>query len=131
LHMVDVIAEALREAGVSITGAKVAVLGYAYLENSDDTRNSPSAVLVARLREMGAKVVIHDPWVPQYRGDLEECVKGADAVVVMVRHDVYRTVDLNGLRAQVARPILIDGRNVFSAVRARAVGWNYRGVGRR
>jgi UDP-N-acetyl-D-mannosaminuronic acid dehydrogenase len=129
LHMVDLTVGALQEAGVSITGAKVAVLGYAYLENSDDTRNSPSAVLVARLQEMGAEVVIHDPWVPEYRGDLEECVKGSDAVVVMVRHDAYRAMDLNGLRAQVARPILIDGRNIFPAEQARAAGWNYRGVG--
>ena len=124
-HMVGLTVGALQEAGVSITGAKVAVLGYAYLENSDDTRNSPSAVLVARLRDMGAKVVIHDPWVPEYRGDLEECVKGSDAVVVMVRHDVYRTVDLNKLRAQIARPNLIDGRNLFSAQQAWAAGWDY------
>ena len=33
------------------------------------------------------------------------------------------------LTAQVARPILIDGRHVFSTEQARAAGWDYRGVG--
>lgn len=130
LHMADLTVEALREAGVDIAGAKVAVLGYAYLENSDDTRNSPSEVLVTRLRELGAEVAIHDPWVPEYRGDLEARVRDCDAVILMVAHDAYRTVDLGRLRTLVGRPILIDGRNVFPAEQARAAGWNYRGVGR-
>ncbi|MEA3338947.1 MAG: nucleotide sugar dehydrogenase [Chloroflexota bacterium] len=130
LHMADMTVKALQEAGVDIADAKVAVLGYAYLENSDDTRNSPSVVLVTRLRELGAEVVIHDPWVPEHRGDLAEAVQGCDAVVLMVAHDEYRAVDLSGLRAQVARSILIDGRNVFPAKQARAMGWEYCGVGR-
>ena len=130
LHVTGLTVEALREAGVDIAEAKVAVLGYAYLENSDDTRNSPSEVLVARLRELGAEVVIHDPWVPEYRGDLGERVQGCDAVVLMVAHDVYRAMDLVRLRAQVARPILIDGRSVFAAEQAQTAEWEYRGVGR-
>ena len=109
--------------------AKVAVLGYAYLENSDDTRNSPSETLVARLRELGAEVVVHDPYVPGYQGDLGEIVQGCDAVVLMVAHDVYHAVDLSVLRSRVARPILIDGRHVFSAEHAQAAGWDYLGVG--
>ena len=68
LHVVDLTVQALREAGLGretfdhpLDGAKVAVLGYAYRENTDDTRNSPSKVLVARLRGLGAEVLIHDP----------------------------------------------------------------------
>jgi nucleotide sugar dehydrogenase len=129
LHMVDLTVEALREAGTEIAGAKVAVLGYAYLENSDDTRNSPSETLVARLQESGACVTIHDPYVTEYQGDLWKVVQGCDAVVLMVAHDEYRAVDLRELRARVARPILIDGRHVFPPEQARATGWTYRGVG--
>ena len=48
----------------------------------------------------------------------------------MVAHDVYRAVDLSELRRmQVAQPVLIDGRHVFSTEQARAAGWDYRGVG--
>jgi len=130
LHMAELTIDALEEAGQEIEEAKVAVLGYAYLENSDDTRNSPSISLVSRLEELGAEVVIHDPWVRPYQGDLMTSVQGCDAVVVMVRHDDYHAVDLGALREQVARPILIDGRNLFSPERARAAGWIYRGVGR-
>ena len=85
--------------------------------------------LVTQVGELGAEVVVHDPYVAQYRGNLEEMVRGCDAVVLMVAHDAYRAVDLGRLRTQVARPILIDGRHVFSAEQARAAGWQYYGVG--
>ena len=130
LHMTNLTLKALREAGIEIKDAKVAVLGYAYLENSDDTRNSPSEVLVARLRELGAEVAIHDPYVPEHKGDLQEAIGGSDAIVVMVAHDAYRTMDLNALKTKVASPILIDGRRVFVPARVQAAGWDYQGVGR-
>jgi len=129
LHVTDLLVDALSQAGVAIEGARVAVLGYAYLENSDDTRNSPSAALFARLRELGAQVVVHDPYVPEYKGDLEKVVQGCDAIVLMVAHDVYRSVDLDDLRLKVACPILIDGRHVFSTRHAQTAGWDYYSVG--
>jgi UDP-N-acetyl-D-mannosaminuronic acid dehydrogenase len=127
LHMADLVVDALREAGRDIKGARVAVLGYAYLENSDDTRNTPSEPLVARLRELGAEVVIHDPYVPAYMSDWQELVAGADAAVVMVAHDEYSAIDPATLKAALRTPVLVDGRHVFAA--ARLDGLVYRGVG--
>jgi len=111
LHMVDMVVEGLREVGKDIKGAKVAVLGYAYLENSDDTRNSPSEVLVRRLRELGAEVVVHDPYVLEYRGDLRERLQGCDAAVVMVAHDEYRGLS----PATLGVPVVVDGRHTLRA----------------
>ncbi|HRU93878.1 MAG TPA: UDP binding domain-containing protein, partial [Anaerolineae bacterium] len=85
--------EALAEAGRPLAGSRVLVLGYAYLENSDDTRNSPSAVLVEQLRERGAEVVIHDPYVPGYQGDVYALAQGCDAAVLMVAHRAYRELE--------------------------------------
>jgi len=130
-HVADLIVDALRDVGRDIRGARVAVLGYAYLENSDDTRNSPSAVLVQKLREFGAEVVIHDPYVPEYQSDLEQTVQNSAAIVLMVAHDAYRALDVGKLRMQVARPILVDGRGIFDAAQVREAGFLYRGVGQK
>jgi len=124
-HIVTLLEGALREAGRSLAGARVLVLGYAYLEDSDDTRNSPSEVLVAQLRERGVEVVIHDPYVPGYQGDVYALAEGCDAVVAMVRHGEYRTLDLEALKKALRVPVLVDGRRVFP----KAAGWTYRGVG--
>lgn len=128
-HVTNLAEQELQRAGRDVTGAKIAVLGYAYLENSDDTRNSPSAVLVTNLQRLGAEVVIHDPWVPQYQGDVWACLHDCDAAVVMVAHNDYRALDLKQVKMALRTPILIDGRRVFDAQRAVAVGLVYRAVG--
>ncbi|HOV49136.1 MAG TPA: nucleotide sugar dehydrogenase [Anaerolineae bacterium] len=126
LHMVELLEEALAEAGRPLAGARVLVLGYAYLENSDDTRNSPSAVVVERLRERGAEVVIHDPYVPGYQGDVYALAQGCDAAVLMVAHRAYRELEWTVLGERLTAPILVDGRQ--SA--ALATKWHYRSVGK-
>lgn len=129
LHMAELTVDALSEAGVEIEGAKVAVLGYAYLENSDDTRNSPSVSLISRLEELGAQVVIHDPWVTEYQGQVEERVAGCDVLVVMVAHDAYRSLNLSKLKNLMAQPVLVDGRGFFRNLDLKQAGWIYAGVG--
>jgi UDP-N-acetyl-D-mannosaminuronic acid dehydrogenase len=128
-HVADLIVEALREAGADIARARILVLGYAYLENSDDARNSPSMALVERLEALGAQVVIHDPYIAAHRGDPLQQAQDCDAAVLMVRHDEYRGIDLAQLKAQLARPVLVDGRHLFDRGEAAAAGFVFRGVG--
>ena len=129
LHMFDILKGALAEVGQKIESARIAVLGYTYLEDSDDTRNSPSEVLVRRLQELGVDVVVHDPWVEEYRSDLIERIKDCDAIVIMVAHSVYRTLDMNVLKKELRTPILVDGRRVFDAAQAQTAGLAYYGIG--
>lgn len=131
LHVASLAEEALVSAGVPVEGAKVTVLGYAYLENTSDARNSPTVPLVERLRARGAIVTIHDAHFPEYDRDLKEAVAGSDCVILTVAHDEYRALDLADLREWMATPVLIDGRNVWSKSRARELGFLYAGVGNR
>lgn len=128
-HMVELTRSGLAEAGIEISAAKVLVMGCAYLENSDDIRNSPSIELVKYLQESGADYLVHDPFVYPYRGDLIEMARGCDAVIVMVRHQPYLQLDLHTLKAILHHPVLIDGRHVFDGTVLRSDGWIYRGIG--
>lgn len=131
LHVASLAQESLMSAGVQVQGAKVTVLGYSYLENTSDARNSPTIPLVERLRDRGATVTIHDPHFQEYDLDLREAVRGSDCLILMVAHEEYRALDLADLREWVATPVLIDGRNVWSKSRARELGFLYAGVGNR
>ncbi|MCI0521479.1 MAG: nucleotide sugar dehydrogenase [Chloroflexi bacterium] len=128
-HMAELLAEALGSAGAQLKGARVLVMGYAYLEDSDDTRNSPSQALVEKLIKSGAEVVIHDPYVEPYRSDLLESAQGCDAAVVMVRHQEYLRLNLRALRGALRRGILVDGRGAYTAERAGEADFVYRLVG--
>jgi UDP-N-acetyl-D-mannosaminuronic acid dehydrogenase len=73
----------------------VAVLGYSYLPESDDIRNTPSELLVDELQRQGFRVRIHDPFVTGYDYPLVKALAGCQAVVVMVPHEAYDNVELD------------------------------------
>jgi len=74
----------------------VLVLGYSYLPESDDVRNSPSKQLVQELRQRHIGVSIHDPFVVEYQNGLSEKLEQATVVVKMVEHSAYSSIDFEG-----------------------------------
>jgi UDP-N-acetyl-D-mannosaminuronic acid dehydrogenase len=129
-HVAHLVEDALGEAGVPLRGARIAVYGYAYLEDSGDTRGSPTQALLDRLAARGATAAVHDPWVPELAGDPYAVAEGAACVVLMVAHASYRALDLTRLRAALASPVLVDGRFLVEGRAARAAGFVFRGLGR-
>lgn len=130
-HMFDLLKSAVGESGRDIEKVKVAILGFAYDANSDDTRNAPTADLVKILEKHEIKYIIHDPYVAEYKSSLEKSLKGTHAVVLMTAHDEYRKIKLSHLKKLLkgAHPILIDGRNVWDKTQAIKQGFLYKGVG--
>ena len=109
--------------------ARVAVLGYSYLENSDDTRNSPSAELVRLLSKGGFDVVVHDPFVREYSGEVIDAFRNADSAVLMVAHSAYRDLDLKAAAAVMHERTLVDARGFFRAQDLEEAGFTYRLIG--
>jgi UDP-N-acetyl-D-mannosaminuronic acid dehydrogenase len=133
-HTVDLVEDALAEHGKTIKGAKVAILGVAFLENCDDTRNTPSAAIYDELKKRGAKPILHDPLVRDFdlpfTRNLDEAIMNADAVVLSTKHREYVQLDLKAVRSKLATPVLIDGRNAFTIDAAVKAGLTYRGIGK-
>lgn len=128
-HMVELLKEGLVESGKKLEGAEVAVLGFAYLSNSDDVRNSPSIPLAAELKNLGVRVRGHDPYVKEHKGDLENIVRGAEAIIVMVAHDEYLELNWKKIKQLMSGSLFVDGRNVLGKEKAARLGFTYRGVG--
>jgi UDP-N-acetyl-D-mannosaminuronic acid dehydrogenase len=130
-HMHDLVKQALADSGSSINGSRILVLGYTYLENSDDTRNSPSSLLVSLLKAAGANVVIHDPFVQEFQGDIYDLSADCDAMVLMVKHDYYQNIDLERLNGHSRLKVLVDGRDLFTEAEVSEFGFVLRSLGRR
>ena len=134
IHLADLTEEALAENNKKIRGSKIAVLGVAFLENSDDTRNTPTTAFYNEMVKRGAHPVLHDPLVRDFEfpftKDLNEALADADTVVLLTKHKEYQNIDLKELAKKLATPILIDGRNMFSKDAAIKAGLTYRGVGK-
>lgn len=89
---------------------RVLVLGYAYLPESDDTRNSPSQALVETLEAAGLEAVIHDPHIHGYNGDVASAASDCGLAVLMVPHRAYAELDLD-------ISLVIDVRHLAAARR--------------
>ena len=130
LHMAELVKTALEELGKPITEARILVMGYAYLENSDDVRKSPSKVLVRSLQEMGATVVVHDPYISEFQGNLLERARVCDVAVVMVKHAEYLSIPPADLINALQMPIIIDGRSAIDLLNQPSDVVRYISVGR-
>lgn len=126
--------------GDSIDGKTIAVLGLTFKAETDDMRESPSIDIVAGLQEQGAKVVVHDPKGMEsaksllsgveWADNAYEAMNGADAAVIVTEWTAYRTLDLDRVLKTLARPVMIDLRNLFDPDDMAARGFTYASVGR-
>ena len=136
-HMFTLTKDALDRAGVALGGANVALLGWAFIRDSDDARNTPSEIYRDLLLEAGTRVTVHDPWVEHYPGvaiesDIGKVLSGADAVAIFTDHAAYRGLAADVMKALTGRehPVIVDGRNVIDPDAFIGAGWIYRGIGR-
>ena len=136
-HMLKLTKDALARVGKDIRGARIAMLGWAFLNNSDDARNTPSEVYRDLCIAEGADVVVHDPYVLTYPGvdisqDMGAVLAGADVVAVLTGHSQYREIDpvrCRGLTGE-EHPVVVDGRNIADPDAWIAAGFVYKGIGR-
>ncbi len=132
--------EKIEAAAGGVDGKTVGVLGLAFKPNTDDIREAPAMAIVRDLRAHGARVRAYDPEAMpharevfpdlDYRPDPYAVADGADALVVVTEWNEFRNLDLERIRGLLARPVLVDLRNVYDPAKARALGFQYHGVGR-
>jgi len=136
IHMADLLETALKECNQEIKNSIIAVLGYAFLENSDDSRNTPTVPFIKELEKRGAKFKIHDPYIKfseegyQIQTDLDKVLRGCDAVVLMTKHDVYGEMTPERVQNLLRTKIIIDGRNLFDPIKFTVAGFIFKGIGK-
>lgn len=126
--------------GGSLNGKTVAVLGLAFKQNTDDTRESPALTVARSLLNQGAVVKAYDPVAMDNAcrevPDLVPCdnsysaAKDAEALLVLTPWNEFKQLNMQRIRQLMKRPILIDGRNMYNPNELRLLGFEYRGVGR-
>ena len=109
---------------------------------TDDLRDSPALAVLRRVRARGAEVRAFDPTLPdpddgRFRDlgltlcdDPYSVCEGASVLVVLTEWPQFRDLDLGKVAAALARPAIVDTRNMLEPADARAAGCIYQGMGR-
>jgi UDPglucose 6-dehydrogenase len=126
--------------GGNLRGRTIAVLGLTFKPNTDDMREAPSIALITALQDMGAAVRAYDPagmeqakpLLPDiaYASSAYACAEGADALVIVTEWEQFRALDLAQLKEIMARPVVVDLRNVYRPEDVTKHGFAYHSVGR-
>ncbi|CAB4242365.1 UDP-glucose 6-dehydrogenase TuaD [Methylacidimicrobium sp. AP8] len=118
----------------------IGLLGLAFKNNTDDTRQSVAMALAENFIQEGAVVRAYDPKamakakqaLPELhlcsRG--EEVAQGADCVVVATEWEEFRELDWLSMKKRMVTPLVFDGRNLLDREKMAAWGFTYRGIGR-
>jgi UDPglucose 6-dehydrogenase len=126
----------------SLAGKTFGVWGLAFKPKTDDMREAPAITVIEGLLGNGARVKAHDPVAAEVARKLFDgrgvelvdepyaAAEGADALLLVTEWNEFRQLDLARLKRTMRQPVLIDGRNVWDAAKARAAGFTYYGVGR-
>ncbi len=133
-HMKKLLIEALNTRQKKLRDSRVTILGLAFLENSDDTRDTPTEPLYCSLKDECTDLTIHDPYVSEYEDfkvtrNLNEAITGADCLVIVTRHDEYRKLTPEYLKGVLSTPIIVDGRNTLNPDKFNEAGFTFLGVG--
>ncbi|MBS3132540.1 UDP-glucose/GDP-mannose dehydrogenase family protein [Candidatus Woesearchaeota archaeon] len=123
-----------------LNGKKIAVWGLSFKPKTDDMREAPSITVINELQKLGAVITAFDPVAEQ---TAKKVVKGvafsetplgalenAHALVIATEWDLFRELDKEKMKALMAVPNIIDGRNIYEPEDLKSRGFNYIGVGR-
>ena len=120
---------------------KVAFLGVTFKPNTDDIRESPSLVIIPKLKKLGIEINAHDPAfnklfdiTKEFKGviwkkNVFDAVKGSDMMIVHTEWNEYRGIDLHKIKKLLQKPIILDLRNIFNKNELNEIGYLYYSIG--
>ncbi len=118
----------------------IGVLGLAFKPNTDDIRFAPAIEVIGRLLAEGARICAYDPQAMEktravlpnasYARDPYEAAKGADALLLLTEWEEFRNLNWKRIYDLMARPLLVDARNVLEPAAMKKRGFEYHSFGR-
>jgi UDPglucose 6-dehydrogenase len=132
----------VRKALWTLRGKRLAVLGLSFKGGTDDVRESPALAVIEMLLKEGAEIRVYDPAASErarevlplsgvtYATSAYDAATESDALLILTDWAEFAALDLDRLRAALAYPIVIDGRNLYDPEMMAAHGFLYYSVGR-
>jgi UDPglucose 6-dehydrogenase len=117
---------------------KLGVWGLTFKARTDDTRESPAIYCMNKLLDAGIEITAYDPEAEcgEFEkkitrvGNAYDVLEGADALVIFTDWQEFRTPDFDTIVKKLKKPVIFDGRNLYSPAFVRKQGLEYHSIGR-
>ena len=105
---------------------KVAVLGVSYKGNTGDDRESPAYDIIAKLKDAGYEIAVHDPHIANESFvSFDESTKDADLILILCDHNEFKKLDYELINKNMANPVIFDTKNIIKEVPQEIKLYNY------
>ncbi len=132
--------EKIKRVYKELKNKQIGILGLAFKPDTDDMREAPSVKIIKNLQKAGVKIKAYDPIAVdnarkilknvKYCVNAYEAAKDSDGLAIVTEWNEFRQLDLKKIKSLMKQPVLFDGRNIYDPKKARALGFEYFGVGR-
>lgn len=123
-----------------LKGKTFAIWGLAFKPETDDMREAPALVLIAKILETGASVKVYDPIAMSeckhrigdkvtYCKDMYEAAVDVDALLLVTEWKEFRMPSLEVLDRTMKDKVILDGRNIYDAKEMKEKGYKYYKIG--
>ena len=136
-HIIDLLQDAFDESGKSLTNSNVLVLGISYKPDVKDIQISPAQVIIEKLKNLQANVLIYDPYFKSTEvfglkttSNLVEALQNADALILVTAHKEFHDLDPTLIKSKMKTAIVIDSKCIINQLASKNAGLVYRGLGR-
>jgi UDPglucose 6-dehydrogenase len=123
-----------------LKGKRIGVLGLAFKPETDDIRFAPALELIRKLLDERAEIQVYDPQAMEktkplfpairYCANPYEVAEGAEALMIVTEWDEFKNLNWERVKHSMARPLILDGRNLLNAEKMGALGFEYLGIGK-
>lgn len=114
----------------SLKGKTLTILGLAFKPNTDDLREARSAVLITKLKQLGALIKTYDPVVKGDYPDPYLALTNSQALVLVTEWSEFNDLNWKKVKRLMRQPNIFDGRNLFDPEKLGKLGFKYWGIGR-
>lgn len=137
----EVVFNKLKKALNCLTNKRIAIWGLAFKPETDDMREAPALVVINRLLESGAEVVVYDPVAideckrrlgdkVKYAKDMYDAVIDADAIAMITEWKQFRVPSWSIIKKAMRGNIIVDGRNIYDPTELAEEGFEYHCIGK-
>ena len=136
-HVVELLANALKEVGKSVKGSTVTILGVTYKPDVKDIQLAPAEAIIRRLTQLQSTVKIYDPYYKstdvfshKTENALIDAITNSDAAIIVTAHNEFRQIDPSLFTSKMKTPVIVDARGIVNVHAAKKAGLIFRGIGR-
>ena len=136
-HTVELLKDALSEAGKSIEDSTILILGVSYKPDVKDIQLSPVEKIIEIINNAGGTISIYDPFYKNSEifgisttDNLLLSIEKCDALIIATSHKEFHDLEPSFLKSKMKTPIVIDSKCIIDQLDAKKAGLIYRGIGR-